>query len=92
MYEKTVLIRNATGLHARPATDFVSVAKTFKSRITISCEEEGEKISANAKSIVMLLSLGAGQGTLVTLTAEGEDEIEAVDTLTALIDSGFGEL
>lgn len=92
MYEKTVLIRNATGLHARPATDFVSTAKGFKSKIVISCEQEGERISANAKSIVMLLSLGAGQGTLVTLTAEGEDETEAVDALAKLIDSGFGEL
>jgi len=92
MYEKTVLIRNSTGLHARPATDFVSVAKGYKSKIVISCEEEGEKISANAKSIVMLLSLGAGQGAVVTLSAEGEDEIEAVETLTKLIDSGFGEL
>ena len=92
MYEKTVQVRNVTGLHARPASDLVNAAKKFKSKINISCEQDGENYSANAKSIVMLLSLGAAQGTSVTLSAEGEDEIEAIDTLTNLINSGFGEL
>lgn len=45
----------------------------------------------NAKSVVLLLSLGLGQGTLVKLAAEGEDEKEAVEALAGLIDSGFGE-
>ena len=92
MYEKSVQVCNVTGLHARPATDLVNAAKKFKSKIEISCEQEGEILSANAKSIVMLLSLGAGQGTLVTLSADGEDEVEAVDSLTDLINSGFGDL
>ena len=45
----------------------------------------------NAKSVVLLLSLGLGKGTQVKLAAEGEDEQEAVEALAALIDSGFGE-
>ena len=92
MYEKTVRVCNVTGLHARPATDLVNAAKRFKSKIVISCEQDGETISANAKSIVMLLSLGASQGTSVTLSAEGEDEVKAIDALSDLINSGFGEV
>ena len=92
MYKRIVEVINGTGLHARPATDFVNAAKGFKSKIEIFCLEEGELLSANAKSIVMLLGLGAGQGTSITICAEGEDEKEAVDTLVALIESGFGEV
>ena len=51
----------------------------------------GEEDDANAKSIVMLLSLGLGQGTEVEITAKGEDEVEAVDALVALIETKFGE-
>jgi len=89
MFSKTVTVTNATGLHARPASDFIACASKFKSKITIKRVDEDDE--ANAKSIVMLLSLGLGQGTEVLLTAKGEDEVEAVDTLIELIDSKFGE-
>lgn len=46
---------------------------------------------ANAKSIIMLLALRLGVGEEIELTARGEDEKQAVDSLIALIDSGFGE-
>lgn len=89
MYSRSTTVANRTGLHARPASDFIAAASKFKSKITI--KRVGEDDEANAKSIVMLLSLGLGQGTEVTLTAKGEDEVEAVDTLIDLIDSKFGE-
>lgn len=89
MYSRKVTVQNRTGLHARPASDFIACASKFKSRITI--KRVGEEDDANAKSIVMLLSLGLGQGTEVELTAKGEDEVEAVDALVALIESKFGE-
>lgn len=90
MYTKVTTVCNPTGLHARPATEFVTEAKKYKSRITIQNIGEPEE-EVNAKSVVLLLSLGLSQGTQVKLAAEGEDEQEAVDALAALIDSGFGE-
>lgn len=89
MYSKLTTIVNETGLHARPASDFVRAASQFKSDITI--QREGNGTAVNAKSIIFLLSQGLAKGTPVILSAEGEDEQEAVDTLAALIDSGFGE-
>ena len=71
MYSRKVTIQNRTGLHARPASDFIACASKFKSKITI--KRVGEEDDANAKSIVMLLSLGLGQGTEVEITAKGED-------------------
>ena len=90
MYSKRTVIKNKTGLHARPASEFIAMAGKFQSRITIKKLSAGQ--DANAKSIVMLLSLGLNQGEEIELVARGEDETEAVDQLIALIDSGFGEL
>ncbi|MEG0542427.1 MAG: HPr family phosphocarrier protein [Angelakisella sp.] len=89
MYSKKVTIQNRTGLHARPASDFIGCASKFKSKIVIKKISDEEE--ANAKSIVMLLSLALGQGEEVEITAKGEDEVEAVDALVALINSKFGE-
>ena len=88
MVKKETVITNKTGLHARPASDFVLLAKKFESRITI-CKEGGEPV--NAKSMVRLLAECIGQGTMVEITAEGNDEQAAVDALVALVESGFGE-
>lgn len=90
MYKKTTKILNKSGLHARPASDFVKEAGKFSSKITIRRLDEDEE--ANAKSIVFLLSLGVGQGVEVEISAKGDDEQQAVDSLVALIESGFGEL
>lgn len=90
MYSKSVTIHNPTGLHARPASEFVAAAMKFKSRITIRKEEEGAR-DVNAKSIVMLLSQAMVAGTTVCITANGEDENVAVDSLVELIEGGFGE-
>lgn len=89
MYSKKTTIQNRTGLHARPASDFIGCASKFKSKIVIKKISDDEE--ANAKSIVMLLSLALGQGEEVEISAKGEDEVEAVDALVALIDAKFGE-
>jgi phosphocarrier protein HPr len=90
MVKKATVIKNKTGLHARPASDFVQKASKFQSNITIrrTGEEDDE---ANAKSIILLLSLGLCQGEEVEIIAKGQDEKEAVNSLIELIDSGFGE-
>ncbi len=87
MHEITLTIRNKVGLHARPAALFVQTASRFKSEV-LAIKDERE---ANAKSILSVLTLGAGQGAVVTVRAEGEDEVEAVEALKELVESDFGE-
>ena len=86
MVTKQVEFINKTGLHARPASDFVMLAKKYESKI---CKEGGEPV--NAKSVVRLLAEGIGQGTKAELAAEGPDEAEAIEALADLVASGFGE-
>ena len=74
-------------LHARPAVFFIQKANEFKSSIWIEKDER----RVNAKSLLGVLSLGIVKGTTVTLVADGADEQEAIDTLTALINSDFSE-
>ena len=87
MISKEVVINNQVGLHARPATFFIQKANEFKSSIWV--EKEDRRV--NAKSLLGVLSLGIVKGTMVTLIADGADEEEAIDTLSALIDSDFSE-
>jgi phosphocarrier protein len=89
MYSTTVEIVNPTGLHARPASDFVKEAKKYASDISIA--RAGEERSVNAKSIVHLLTLGLSKGSIVEITAEGDDETQAADGLAELIRNGLGE-
>lgn len=89
MYSRQTKVKNATGLHARPASEFVKAAKGFQSGITICKVGGGEPV--NAKSIVRLLSQGITQGTQIEIAADGPDENEAVDSLVELVDSGFSE-
>ena len=91
MIVKELMIQNPTGLHARPATEFVAEAKKHQSNIQIFRPNEPD-LSVNAKSIVGLLSLGLYQGESFCITAAGPDEAAAIDGLTALVESGFGEL
>ncbi|HEY7973778.1 MAG TPA: HPr family phosphocarrier protein [Ktedonobacterales bacterium] len=83
MTSNDVTLQQEAGLHARPAAQFVKAASRFTSTITV---QAGGK-TANAKSIVQVLTLGARQGTTITISAEGADEAEAVATLSALASS-----
>lgn len=87
MLKREVMVTNKTGLHARPASEFVKKAATFKSSIFI---EHNQK-SINAKSIVGLLSAGIGFESKIIIAADGEDEVEAVEVLSTLIQNKFGE-
>ena len=86
IYTREIEVKNETGLHARPASMFVNLAGTFKSKIEL--QRLGEEDRYNAKSIIMLLSLGLEQGEKALLSAEGEDEKEAVNALAELV-AGF---
>lgn len=91
MYSKQTTLVNASGLHARPASDFVLKAKAFSSKITVRNASDPTAEEVNAKSIVRILSQGLTCGSVIEITADGEDETVAVDELIALVDSGFGE-
>lgn len=87
MPEITLTIHHEVGLHARPAALFVKTANRFKSQIML--EKDGQEV--NAKSILSVLTLGVGQGAVVTIRTEGEDEVEAIEALRELVASNFGE-
>ena len=85
--KKDVLVQNQVGLHARPATFFIQKANEFKSSIWVEKDER----RVNAKSMLGVLSLGIVGGTSIDIIADGSDEQEAVDSLVALVESGFAE-
>ena len=87
MTEATTTIENKTGIHARPASVFVQKAASFKSKVQLKAKGK----TVDAKSILMIMSMGLVKGTEVTIVADGPDEAEAVAQLKALVDSKFGE-
>jgi phosphoenolpyruvate-protein phosphotransferase len=87
MKQLKIVIHNPTGLHARPAKVLAKLAKQFQSDIKI---RNGEK-TANAKSMVSVLTLGASRGTNVTVMVDGEDEETALAEIEAAIRSGLGD-
>lgn len=87
MLSKEVVVQNQVGLHARPATFFIQKSNEFKSGIWV--EKNGRRV--NAKSLLGVLSLGITKGTRITLFADGPDEQEALDALSALIGANFDE-
>ncbi len=90
MLEQTVTLVNPLGLHARAAAKLVRCAGLFKSRIIL--HNANVNATANAKSILSLLALGASLGVTLDLKLEGPDEQEAADAITKLFAAGFGEV
>lgn len=87
MTEKTVIISNRAGIHARPAALLVQAAKDFPCNIYL--EKDSDRI--NAKSIMGILTLGASYRTQIKIIAQGENEEQAVETLVRIFDSKFEE-
>ena len=87
MTEATTTIENKTGIHARPASVFVQKASSFKSKVQLKAKGK----TVDAKSILMIMSMGLVKGTEITICADGPDEAEAVKELKALVDAKFGE-
>lgn len=83
MKEIVITVKNPTGLHTRPGTEFVQLAKTFESDIIV---KKGEK-EANAKSIVKLLKIGISCGDEITVSASGSDEDKAIASLISYIEN-----
>lgn len=87
MAERSVQIVNKQGLHARPAAEMVKAASKFKADITISRDD----LEVNGKSIMGVMMLAAEFGATITLKASGPDADDALDALSALVASRFGE-
>ncbi len=84
--ERTVTLGSKSGLHARPAAIFVQNAKGFQSQVTLSRQDK----SANGKSILSVLSLGAEQGDQVVLKVNGDDAQFAMEKLVPLLEGDLG--
>ncbi len=90
MVESKIVVRHKVGLHARPASAFVQTANKFSSEITVrNVTAGGEPV--DAKSILMVLTLGVVQNHEIELQADGPDEQEALDCLSDLVRGNFGE-
>jgi phosphocarrier protein HPr len=87
MVTATLTILNSSGFHARPAGLFVVTASRFRSSIKVVSGKQ----TANGKSILSLMLLGATPGTEITIEARGEDEAEALNALAELVTGRFGE-
>lgn len=87
MISEDVTIVNALGLHARAAARFVQLAGRFKARVRVG--RDGRQV--DGKSIMGILLLAAARGAVVTITTDGIDEVDALQSLAALVRTGFGE-
>ena len=87
MTERSLEIKNKLGLHARAAAKLVHTAARFKSDIKIRKGDE----EVDGKSILGILLLAAGRGSVITLKADGEDERDALDAIEKLIEAKFDE-
>ena len=83
MARQTVTVTNPTGLHARPAAEFTKVAAKLDCDVFL--EKEGKKV--NAKSILGLLTLAIGQGSVIDIICEGEGAEEGVAKLVDLVEN-----
>jgi phosphotransferase system HPr (HPr) family protein len=84
----TLPLPNPTGLHARPAAVFSKAAVESGVDVTVTKDDR----TANAKSLLSLLTLDCHQGDVVTINVEGDDADRVLAALVALVESGMGEL
>jgi phosphocarrier protein HPr len=84
---RSVEVVNQLGVHARAAAKFVHVASRFEARVRVT--RSGREI--DGKSILGILLLAAARGTTILISADGADEQAALEALSALVESGFGE-
>jgi phosphocarrier protein HPr len=87
LFARDLEIRNRLGIHARPASLFVKIASRYDAEVMV--QKGDSKVSG--KSIMGLMTLAASCGTLLRVTAEGEDAEDVLDELTDLIENKFDE-
>ena len=87
MIAKTVTVKNASGLHARPASLFAKEAMKFPCSVSFSCNGK----TYNAKSILQVLSAAVKADTEIEIVCDGDGEEAALDAMIAAVEGGFGE-
>ena len=87
MLEKTLLVKNKLGLHARPAALLVQLVAKYKSKVSISKNEQ----EVDGRSIMGLMTLAAECGSTVTIVVEGEDEQGLLNEIEKLFENKFNE-
>ncbi len=85
MVSRTLTVKNRAGIHARPAAMIVKVANKFGSELFM----EKDTIKINGKSIMGVITLGAGYKSEIKITCEGEDEVAMADAIEKLFDNRF---
>ncbi|MBN1688217.1 MAG: HPr family phosphocarrier protein [Candidatus Omnitrophica bacterium] len=85
--EKKFVIQNKLGLHARPAALFVQTANRFKAEVEV---RKGRQ-RVNGKSIMGIMTLAAGIGTTIFVRVNGEDAALALEEISKLVETNFGE-
>lgn len=83
-------IRNPSGLHARPAALFVRTAGAHRARIRVANLTRGGR-DVDAKSLIGVLGLGISSGHRISVSADGEDESDAIEAIRRAVDDGLGE-
>ena len=87
MKQLECILNNHSGLHARPAAQFVQKAAAFGSKVTITANNK----TVDAKSILGVMGMGLAKGAQFVVTADGSDEAECLAALQELVESNFGE-
>jgi phosphocarrier protein HPr len=87
MTSQTVTVVNQLGMHARAAAKFVHLATRYRAHVRVARDRR----EMDGKSIMGVLLLAAARGSTITISADGDDEHDAVSALAALVESGFGE-
>jgi phosphocarrier protein HPr len=85
--ERTFLIVNTLGLHARAAAQLVQTANRYNAEVHV--EKDGTQV--NGKSIMGVLTLAAAKGSEILVSCEGDDAEDAMAALAAIVENGFGE-
>lgn len=84
---RKVRVKNALGLHTRPATVIVKLLQNCRSEVTFAHRRE----TVNAKSILSILMLAVSRNSSITITVDGEDAEDVMDRLALAFEEGFGE-
>ena len=87
MQKEIVILKNETGLHARPASEIAKIAMKYKCNVNLIVN--GKKI--NAKSPLMIMAAGIKTKTEIEIECDGEDEEKALSELKKAFDNNFGE-
>ena len=87
MTSESVTVVNQLGMHARAAAKFVHLATRYHAHVRVARDAR----EMDGKSIMGILLLAAARGMTITISADGPDEHDAIDALSALVASGFGD-